>query len=308
MNKSKKNTENRRKKSAITELIVDESCGLLEFLLKNLTKMSRNSVKSLLSRRQVMVDNHVMTQFDYSLKSGQKVSLLAQPIYRKDKQDILLDILYEDDDLIVINKPAGLLSIASDKEKEHTAYHMLTEYVKQSDPTARIFVVHRLDRDTSGILMVTKNDTVKYALQDNWASLVTQRGYMAVVEGHLAEKTGRVRSWLRETKTMMMYSSYTPGDGLEAITSYEVISENDEYSMLKIQLETGRKNQIRVHMNDLGSPIVGDKKYGSRKNPINRLALHAYKLELKHPFSGEILKFETAIPPKFKAILKKTTR
>ena len=166
MNKSKKNTENRRKKSAVTELIVDESCGLLEFLLKNLTKMSRNSVKSLLSRRQVMVDNHVMTQFDYSLKSGQKVSLMAQPIYRKDKQDILLDILYEDDDLIVINKPAGLLSIASDKEKEHTAYHMLTEYVKQSDPTARIFVVHRLDRDTSGILMVTKNDTVKYALQD----------------------------------------------------------------------------------------------------------------------------------------------
>lgn len=292
----------KHKKETTKEFIVNEPSGLLEFLLLNLSNLSRNNVKSLLLYREVFVDGTVITQYNYPLRVGQKIRINKAMNLPKEQQDEL-NIIYEDDDIIVINKPAGLLSIATDKEKEHTAYNMLTAYVRLSDPENRIFSIHRLDRDTSGVLMVAKNEKIKFAFQDNWANLVTQRRYVAIVEGKVSEKNGRIKSWLKETRTMLMYSSNVVGDGVEAITNYNVLKENADFSLLDISLETGRKNQIRVHMKDIGHNIVGDKKYGSKTNPLKRLCLHAYKLEIKHPFTNELMTFETPFPKAFNALL-----
>lgn len=296
--------ENKRNiPASVTDFLVTEPTGLLDFLLLKLNNRSRNHVKSLLAHREVVVDGNIVTQYDYPLTEGQTIRIVRS-VNRGQKQKDM-QILYEDLDLIVINKPAGLLSIATDHEKELTAYHFLTDYVRRSDPKGRVLIVHRLDRDTSGVLIFAKNERMKLALQDHWGDLVSHRGYVAVVEGQLKEKSGRVRSWLRETKTLLMYSSNKAGDGLEAITNYQVLNQAKDYSLLNIQLETGRKNQIRVHMKDLGHPVVGDSKYGAKTNPLKRLGLHANKLEFTHPFSNQLMCFETEIPPAFKAIFKR---
>jgi len=294
----------RRKPLSDPEFTVTERSGLLEFLLLNLHGRSRNNVKSLLTHREVLVDGHVVTQYDYPLREGQVVRIVRS-VNRGEKPKERLQILYEDPYLIVVNKPAGLLSVATDNEKEKTAYHMLTDYVRKSDPKARIFVVHRLDRDTSGVLMFAKNERIKRALQERWDSLVSLRGYTAVVEGRLPEKSGRIRSWLKETRTLLVYSGREAGDGLEAVTDYRVIGESAAYSLLDIRLETGRKNQIRVHMKELGHPVAGDRKYGARTDPLKRLGLHACRLELRHPFSNERMCFEAEVPPDFNALLKR---
>ncbi|WP_330659659.1 RluA family pseudouridine synthase [Caproiciproducens faecalis] len=287
------------------EFVVSEPCRLLDFLLLKLSNKSRNHVKSLLTHGEVLVNGAVITQYDTVLHKGQKIQI-HRSVTEWKKPKSVLDILYEDNDIIVINKPAGLLSIASDQEKELTAYHLLTDYVRMNDPRNRIFAVHRLDRDTSGVLMVAKNERMKLALQDNWADLVSERGYVAVVEGQLKEKSGRIQSWLKETKTFLVYSSPRVGDGLEAITDYQVLNETAEYSLLNINLETGRKNQIRVHMKDIGHNVVGDKKYGAKTNPLKRLGLHAYKLEFKHPFSDKVMCFETQFPKSFTSLFVKS--
>ncbi|AFM00091.1 pseudouridine synthase, RluA family [Desulfitobacterium dehalogenans ATCC 51507] len=287
---------------ADTVFVVTECSGLFDFLTLKLTNQSRNNIKSLLKHRQVTVDGRAITQHDFLLKEGQTVRIVRSVIRGQKEKDVL-QILYEDADLIVINKPAGLLTI-TDNKNSVSAYHLLTDYVRRTNPKARIFIVHRLDRDTSGVLMFAKNEKLKLALQDNWGGLVTQRGYVAIVEGRLKEKSGRIRSWLKETKTLLVYSSPKVGDGLEAITNYQVINETPDYSLLNIQLETGRKNQIRVHMKELGHSVVGDTKYGAKTNPLKRLGLHAYKLELRHPFSNQWLCFETEVPENFKALLK----
>ena len=286
------------------EFIAAEPMGLLDFLLLRLSNKSRNYVKSLLTHGEVSVDGRPITQYDTPLQEGQRIRI-NQSIIREKRQTGKLDILYEDSDIIVINKPAGLLTIASDKEKESTAYHLLTDYVRQQNPANCIFVVHRLDRDTSGVLMVAKSERIKLALQDNWAELVSDRGYMAVVEGQLEEKSGRIRSWLKETKTLLVYSSTRSGDGLEAITDYKVLNETAEYSLLEIHLQTGRKNQIRVHMKDIGHSVVGDKKYGAKADPLKRLGLHAYKLEFRHPFSRRVMCFQTQTPKSFTSLFQR---
>lgn len=280
------------------ELTVTEPAGLLDFLLLRLSNKSRNYVKSLLTHGEVSADGSTVTQYDTPLREGQKIRI-SRSVVRENKRKDVLDILYEDSDLIVVNKPAGLLTIASDREKEATAYRLLTDYVRRADPGGRIFIVHRLDRDTSGVILFAKNERIKLALQNDWAGLVSDRGYMAVVEGRLEEKSGRIRSWLKETKTRLMYSSRRAGDGLEAVTDYQVLKETAEYSLLEIHLQTGRKNQIRVHMKDIGHPVVGDKKYEAKADPLKRLGLHAYKLELEHPFSHSAMCFQTQIPKSF---------
>lgn len=290
-------------KSAM-EFVVTEPMGLLEFLLCSLPNRSRNHVKSLLTHRLVSVNGVVLTQYDTALSEGQTVRI-NRPTVQAQVQINMPEILYEDDDLIAINKPADLLSIASDTEKELTAYHLLTDYVRLQNPQNRIFAVHRLDRETSGVMIAAKNEKMKYALQDHWADLVSDRAYIAVVEGQLKDKSGRIQSWLKETKTMLMYSSRRAGDGLEAITNYKVLHEAPGYSLLDIHLETGRKNQIRVHMKELGHSVVGDKKYGAKTNPLKRLGLHAYKLELRHPFSDKTMCFEAPAPQSFTALFKK---
>lgn len=286
-------------------LTVTESIGLLEFLLGQFPDKSRSSVKSLLSHKDIFVDGKSVSKFDYALSPGQTVEIRRQPANIM-KKNMPLEILFEDNDLIVINKPAGLLTISTDAEKENTAYHILTDYVRQNHRQGRIFIVHRLDKDTSGIVIFAKNEKIKNALQDNWADLVSERVYAAVVEGHLTEKNGEIRSWLKETKTMVVYSSQKNGDGLEAITEYSVIAENPDFSLLDVRLKTGRKNQIRVHMKDIGHSVAGDKKYGALTDPMKRLGLHAYKLTVVHPFTHKPMCYQTPLPSAFSRLFKQS--
>lgn len=286
----------------IKEYKVNNEDELLSFLLKTFPSQSRNSIKSLLSSRRVSVDGAPITQFNFKLYKGDTVIISNTAIKRKTRSR--LPIIYEDDEMIVINKPSGLLSIASDKEKGATAYRMLSDYVQQKDKHNRIFVVHRLDEDTSGVLMVVKNVKLQQALQESWNDLVSKRGYYAIVEGTLKEKVGTVKSYLKKNAQNMMYSSKKKGDGQFAITHYKVIKENESYSLLDVNIDTGRKNQIRVHMGDLGHHVIGDDKYGEPANPIHRLGLHAYQLDLTHPFTRKKLSFKAPIPKEFNELFK----
>lgn len=285
-----------------TQLPVTEAGELMKFLLEKLPALTRNNIKSLLVHRQVLVDEQVVTRYNHPLQKGQEV-VVNWSLVRDEGHRQGLKILYEDADLIVIDKPAGLLSMASDKEKIYTAYHQLTDYVRQTNPDNHLFIVHRLDRDTSGVMLFAKNEEVKHKLQDAWKQMVADRAYVAVVEGKVEKKEGNIKSWLKETKTRLMYSSSKPGDGLEAITHHKVLKASPQYSLLEIRLETGRKNQIRVHMKDIGHSIAGDKKYGAATNPIGRLGLHAHILAFNHPTSGELMRFETEVPRKFSRLL-----
>ena len=281
------------------EFVVGAPMGLLDFLLKTMTGLSRNSVKALLTRGDVSVGCKKVTRHDYPLAAGQTVTVA--PPGAAVQAGILkrMKIIYEDDELIAVDKPAGLLSIATDSEKTETAYHRLTDYVRSASPGSRIFVVHRLDRDTSGVMLAAKNERLKRALQDNWSTLVKTRGYTAVAEGVFTEKRGTVRSFLKETSEHHMYSATGTGEGLEAVSSYTVTKESPEYSLVSVALDTGRKNQIRVHLSELGHPVAGDKKYGSKTNPLSRLCLHAGLLELTHPFTGRLLVLESSVPKSF---------
>lgn len=286
-----------------TRLRAEQPAELMTFLMEKLPGQSRNNIKSLLTHRQVKVEGQVVSQYNHLLKPGQEV-LVNWALVRDKEAEKSFRIIYEDADIIVIDKPAGLLTIATDAEKERTAYHQLTDYVQIQNPDQRIFIVHRLDRDTSGVMLFARNESVKKMFQDNWKELMTERAYIAVVEGRLNKKEGTVKSWLLETKTKLMYSSARPGAGLEAITHYKVLMDSSRYSLLEIRLETGRKNQIRVHMQDMGHSIIGDKKYGAKTNPIGRLGLHASILAFRHPVTNEMMRFETEVPKKFSRLLK----
>lgn len=278
---------------------VEEPIELLKFLIKVMPNRSRNSVKSILARGQVTVDEHMETQYNYALHPGQSVTILKNKASVKESALIGMSIVHEDEDIIVINKEAGLLSIATEKEKERTAHHQLMEYVRREDPKNRIFVVHRLDKDTSGVMMFAKNEKVKRTLQDAWKENVKERTYVALVEGEVKKAKGYISSWLKESSTHLVYSSSNKNDGQHAITHYKLIQANKNFSLVEIQLETGRKNQIRVHMQDLGNPVVGDKKYGSKTNEIRRLGLHAKVLSFNHPTSGKLMRFESNVPGSF---------
>lgn len=293
------NKQQNRKQGDSFIYTVKEQKELLPFLLEAMSNRSRNSVKSILTRGQVTVDDHMETKHNYPLYPGQTVTILKNKAAVKESALIGMSILHEDEDVIVINKEAGLLSIATEKEKKQTAHHQLMEYVRREDPQNRVFVVHRLDKDTSGVMMFAKNEQTKRTLQDAWRENVNERTYAALVEGEMAKEKGYVSSWIKESKTHLMYSSPIKNDGQHAITHYNVIQSNKEFSLLEVQLETGRKNQIRVHMQDLGNPVVGDKKYGSKQNAIRRLGLHAKVLAFKHPTSGELLRFEVDVPKSF---------
>lgn len=278
---------------------VNSNVELLTFLLDNFTSMSRNNIKKLLANQQILVNGAAVRQFDFLLAKGDIVSISPYKIRKDGKRVSKLKILYEDDELIVINKPAGLLTIATDKEKEQTAYRLMMDYVREENPKNRVFVVHRLDKETSGVLLFSKSENLKDLLQDRWNDLVQTREYIAICEGIFNKKEGTRVSYLLPTKTNLMFSSHKPNDGQKAITHYQVIEENEEYSILKVKIDTGRKNQIRVHMKDLGHNVVGDDKYGSEKNPINRLGLHARVLEFEHPVNDKHFKFIADVPKEF---------
>ena len=267
---------------------------LLEFLYESFPDRSRKSVKSMLEQKRIMIANQIVTRFDYSLASKMDVIVL-----KKSSRDIALrkmNLIYEDEHLVVIEKSSGLLSVATGKENEETAFGILKNYVKKTNSRAQLYTVHRLDRDTSGIMMFAKNKEIQRKLQDNWDDVVTKRIYYAVVEGNIKNTEGEIVSYLKENKSLQMYSSSNPGDGQKAITRYRVLKSNGLYSLLEVALATGRKNQIRVHLQDMGHSIAGDKKYGAVTDPLRRLALHAGILEFFHPISGKCLHFATPLP------------
>ncbi len=277
---------------------VSEPTELMKFLIEKFPEKSRTTIKSLLAHKQVTVGDMVTTQFDLPLKRGQMVFLNKQKSDEKPRFRGLR-IVHEDADIIVIDKASGLLSMASETEKTKTAYSILSEYVKKFDPKNLIFIVHRLDRDTSGLMLFAKSKKVQEILQKDWNDSIVERSYLAVVEGTVEKTEGTIVSWLKENKALIMYSSKTQEDGQKAITHYKVMKTGNQFSLLDVKLETGRKNQIRVHMKDLGYPVTGDKKYGSKLNPIGQMGLHARVLAFKHPGNGKVLRFDTPIPGKF---------
>ena len=217
---------------------------------------------------------------------------------KKDK----LDIIYEDKFIIVVNKPSYLLTIATAKEKERTLYHKVIEYEKKKNKNNKIFIVHRLDKDTSGLVLFAKDEKTKKILQDSWNNV--KRKYIAVVEGKVEKKSATIKSYLKENNNFLTYST-NDKSGKLAITKYDLVNISKSYSLLDIEIFTGRKNQIRVHMNDQGHPIVGDKKYGAKTNPLKRLGLHAYYLEFTHPIIKKTVELEIKYPDQFVSMFSK---
>lgn len=267
---------------------------------------TRTKIKQLLRHRAIGVNGKAVKSLNYFLLKGDTVSISK---YKKEPKVIPplgIKVVYEDNDLIVIEKPSGLLSIASETEKIKTAYYQLNEFLKLRHPGAgeRIFIVHRLDRDTSGLIVFAKNEKVKRELQGRWKEV--EKRYYAIVEGTPVKKEGEIESRLNETKSLMVYSdrhsvvdSTLRDEAKLSKTKYRVLNRGREYSLLDIQLVTGRKNQIRVHLADIGHPVAGDKKYGAKTNPFSYLGLHAYLLSFKHPVTGKLLRFESKMPGKF---------
>ena len=271
-----------------------EAAGpLLPFLLER-AKGGRNHVKGLLARGQVTVDGETVTRHDHPLAPGQVVAVAAQAPERPP-----FPVLYEDGRILVIAKPAGLLTVASDGEKARTAYRLAAAYVQRRDPRARVFVVHRLDRDTSGVLLFAKDEGARRAYQEDWNSLALRRGYLAVTEGAPPRPSGTVRSLLRETSVHRVYSGR---GGKEAVTHYTTRSGNGKYALLEVSIDTGRKNQIRAHLSELGCPVAGDRMYGAATDPLGRLCLHAHELALTDPFTGAARTFRAELPAGFFAI------
>lgn len=294
-----------REKAKYTDYMVKEPMGLMEFLASKMPDASRTKLKSLLTKRVVFVDKKITTQYNFPLTPGMKVQI-SKERGKREFRNRLMDIVYEDRYLIVIEKKTGLLSVNTERQKERTAYTILNEYVQRSGKQRRVYIVHRLDRDTSGLMMFAKDEMTQQKLRSNWHGIVTDRRYVAVVDGDMEKDEGTVVSWLTDHKLYVSSSPYDDG-GEVAITHYKTIKRANGYSLMELKLETGRRNQIRVHMQDLKHPVVGDGRYGREDgpNPIGRLALHAFKLCFEHPVTGEQMAFETPYPPDFKRLVLK---
>lgn len=278
---------------------------LMAFLQETYPEKSRTNIKSLLANKTVFVDGKISTKFDLQLLENQTVEIKKTTV-KTEFSNPKLKIVYEDDFVIVADKKEGLLTIATDRSNtDSTAYSILSSYVKTDNPQGKIFILHRLDRDTSGLLVFAKRQDVKEYMQANWQSIVLERKYVVAVEGVVEQQEGTIKNWLTENKALVIYSSPKDNGGQLAITHYKVVKTNDKYSLLEVELETGRKNQIRVHMQDIGHSVLGDKKYGATQNPIERLALHARILSFLHPDSDIPMRFETEIPKKFLSIFYK---
>lgn len=285
-----------------SEIEVTEAVLLMEFLLSQLKHKSRDNIKSLLRNKQVLVNGKKVSQFNHQLQPGDTV-IINWNAEADNGPSRFLNIVYEDEYLIVIEKHAGLLSIASEGESYATAYSILSNYVKRQRPGNKIFVVHRLDRDTSGLMMYARSEKIQHLLQKDWKNNVRERAYSVLVEGEVEQKEGTVKSYVYESKALVMHSTSDKEKGELAITHFRTVKTNKEYSLLEVHLDTGKKNQIRLHMQEMGHSIVGDRKYGATGNPIGRLGLHASVLEFIHPVSGKVLRFESKIPVKFRRLI-----
>lgn len=283
-------------------ITVEQEATLLPFLFELLKEQSKTSVKALLSHGQIWVNQQATTQFDTPLHAGDVVTIS----YNRRKvvfNNPLLNIIYEDNSVIVVNKREGLLSVSTAKVRERTAFHILSDYLKKSDPRNKLFVLHRLDRDTSGLMMFAKTRAVQEKMQSNWNEMITERTYVAVVEGRPEKDSDLITTQLKENAEARVY--VVADGGKDAITRYHLLRTNEKYSLLELNLETGRKNQIRAQMEYIGHPIAGDYKYGAETDPTGRLMLHAQRLYFIHPETGEEMRFDTRIPDSFKSLTSK---
>ena len=290
----------RKIKSLLTFKVV-EPAQLIAFIMEKMHGMSRNRAKALISNRVVLVNNTITTHPLAELKPGDVVQL-DRSKHKKSFHCKDLDIVFEDPYLLVIDKHPGLLSM-SNNSRQQTVQTVLNRYLEKGGGRNTSHLVHRLDRDTSGLMVYAKDVQTQQSLINNWQQLVTDRRYLALVEGELEQQRGRIQSWLTEDKKFVTHSSPVDNGGKYAVTHYNVLASSNGYSLVECELETGRKNQIRVHMADLGHPVVGDRKYGSDEDPMRRLGLHAYMLCFTHPVTGKHMRFETPVPYCFEKLL-----
>lgn len=293
------------KPDRILEFIVPDGpeMQLLAFLGTVMPATKRTVLKQLLAYRHVRVEGNVVTRATRPLVAGEKVEVnLTREFHEFYHRR--LRIVYEDDDIIVVNKGYGLLSVADESNSKHnqeTAYSILRNYLKKKHPDNKLFIVHRLDRDTSGLMLFAKNIEAKEALQYNWNNMVLERKYLCVVEGVPEPAEGTVRSYLLENSRHEVYS--VPDDstgGKLAVTRYRTLTARGGYALVECELDTGRKNQIRVHMKQLGHPISGDRRYGGHPSPMHRMALHAQSLKFVHPVTRRAMNFNTPVPASFR--------
>lgn len=266
---------------------------LLPSLFELYKELSNKKIKSYLKSGSILVNGKVITQYNYLLKVGDIIEIVKD---NKTHKFSPLPIVYEDDNFLVIDKPNGLLSIATEKEKEKTAYHMMREFVRKRGRGEKIFILHRLDKDTSGILVFVKNERLKLALQKDWEHLAKCRQYLAIIEGKIKDMTNYT-CYLEEDKNYQVHVVSTGGK--KAVTSIKTVKTNKKYSLVQVEISTGRKNQIRVVLSHLGYPVVGDKKYAKEIKKEARLYLHASKLEIKNPLNQQIYTFTSKSPKSF---------
>ena len=281
---------------------VDEEQGLLDFLLAN-AKESRTKVKATLKGRGVKVDGKTITQFDFRLMPGMKVSVSKTKRNQNVLKNRFVKIVYEDRWLVVVEKAPGILSMAAGHSSLNVKA-VLDDYFHKSRQNCRAHVVHRLDRDTSGLMVYAKDMETEQILEHNWHDIVYDRRYVAVVSGEIVEEGGTVASWLKDNKVFVTYSSPVDNGGKYAVTHFRVLDRTTDHSLVEFKLETGRKNQIRVHSADIGHPVCGDVKYGNGDDPLHRLCLHAYVLCFFHPVTRERMEFEMPVPSAFRSMFR----
>lgn len=272
---------------------------LLEWLFKNL-KQSKNKTKATLQGRGIKVNNKIVTQFDHPLHAGDKIAVSRSKVNDKFKSRYV-KIVYEDQWIVVIEKNIGILSMAAGHSSLNVK-SVLDDYFQKTRQSCRAHVVHRLDRDTSGLMVYAKDIETEQILEHNWHDIVFDRRYVAVVSGEMEEESGTIANWLKDNKSYITYSSNTDNGGKYAVTHFHTLDRTPDHSLVEYRLETGRKNQIRVHSADMGHPVCGDVKYGNGNDPLHRLCLHAFLLCFYHPVTGEPMEFETPIPVAFRQL------
>ena len=283
--------------------VVEKSMPLLEWLLEHVGQ-SRSKIKATLQGRGIKVNGKTVSQFDFPLLPGMKVAVSKTKRNQQQFKSRYVKIVYEDRWIIVVEKNIGILSMAAGHSSLNVK-SVLDDYFKKSRQKCTAHVVHRLDRDTSGLMVYAKDIETEQILEHNWHQIVYDRRYVAVVSGEMMEDEGTIQNWLKDNKAYITYSSPVDNGGKLAITHFHVMDRTTEHSLVEFKLETGRKNQIRVHSADMGHPVCGDVKYGNGDDPLHRLCLHAWLLCFHHPITGEPMEFETPIPTVFRQLFKK---
>lgn len=297
-----KNNE-KGKRDGYDRFMIAEEKPLLEWLLANLKGESKSKIKATLKGHGILVNGKKITQFDYLLKKGDKVSVSRSKKNNEQFRSRYLKIVYEDRYLVVVDKSVGVLSMPT-SYGSMSVKSILDDYFLQSKQKCTAHVVHRLDRDTSGLMIYAKDMQTEQVLESEWHDIVYDRRYVAVVSGEMADDEGTVANWLKDNKAYVTFSSPVDNGGKYSVTHFRVLDRTTEHSLVEFKLETGRKNQIRVHSADIGHPVCGDIKYGNGDDPAGRLCLHAFLLCFMHPVTHRRMEFETPVPAVFRKLFK----